>query len=317
MKDGVKMVELHGVQRAVPRIISGPVDAFGQVLNKDKPTFKPLVYLRRDQLGMIPDPRRERPKGGFTSFGAPLGPLAQEQPSLLMFRDQGRGRPGLEGVIVHIPADPTMLPKVTPPPEPVPGTYTPLLPAKPPGLQARNTLVLDLDETLVHSSFDPIPADHVIPITVDGTRQMVYVKVRPFVKEFLDRVSLLYEVVMLTASKEVYAGPVMDVLEQGGRRIHHRLFRDSCANLNGAFIKDLNYLGRPLPSVIIVDNSPMCYIFHQQNALPISSWFSDTLDWELPALLPTLEAAARAASVYPVLEEHRRRVAQPWPPRNP
>eukprot|EP00668_Euglena_longa_P015365 GGOE01019439.1.p1 GENE.GGOE01019439.1~~GGOE01019439.1.p1 ORF type:complete len:284 (-),score=43.54 GGOE01019439.1:363-1214(-) len=238
-------------------------------------------------------------------------PLPKEQPrsSPVLW-----SRPRVEGVIIHVPIHPAIMPKIIPPPEPVPGTYTPLLPSKQQPMQARNTLVLDLDETLVHSSFEPIPADHVIPIVVEGSKQMVYVKVRPFAKEFLDRVSMLFEVVLLTASREVYAGPVMDALDKGGCRIHHRLFRDSCANLNGAFVKDLNYLGRPLHSVIIVDNSPVCYIFHPQNALPIPSWFNDTADRELLALLPTLEAAAKVGNVYPVLEQHRQQLGLP---RNP
>ncbi len=52
----------------------------------------------------------------------------------------------------------------------------------------------DLDETLIHSSFLPMPADHVVPISVDGQCQMVYVKLRPHLHEFLDCVSKIYEV---------------------------------------------------------------------------------------------------------------------------
>jgi RNA polymerase II subunit A small phosphatase-like protein len=38
------------------------------------------------------------------------------------------------------------------------------------------TLVLDLDETLVHSSFKPIPnPDYIIPVDIDGKIVDVYV----------------------------------------------------------------------------------------------------------------------------------------------
>ena len=47
-------------------------------------------------------------------------------------------------------------------------------------------LVLDLDETLVHSSFRPVPhADFVIPVEIDGRLVDVYVLKRPHVDEFL------------------------------------------------------------------------------------------------------------------------------------
>lgn len=192
------------------------------------------------------------------------------------------------------------------PPEPDPRTFTPLLPPKDRVLQSRNTLVLDLDETLVHSSFKPVsPADMVIDIELDGAMHQVYVKKRPFVDEFLARVSELYEVVVLTASLEVYADPVLNQLDYTNYWVHHRLFRDSCANLNGNYIKDLSYLGRPLHTAIIIDNSPTSYLFQPRNALPITSWFDDPTDRELRDLLPVLERAAKVDNVYPVLDSWR------------
>jgi hypothetical protein len=49
-------------------------------------------------------------------------------------------------------------------------------------------LVLDLDETLVHSSFKPVPnADYIIPVEIDpGTLTDVYVLKRPFVDYFME-----------------------------------------------------------------------------------------------------------------------------------
>ncbi len=43
-------------------------------------------------------------------------------------------------------------------------------------------LVLDLDETLVHSSFKP---DFIIPVEIDRVAHHVYVLKRPYVDEFL------------------------------------------------------------------------------------------------------------------------------------
>ena len=68
----------------------------------------------------------------------------------------------------------------------------------------RRTLILDLDETLVHSSFVPIQDyDILVPVDISGQPQNVYVKKRPHVDEFLLRVSHFYEIVMFTASLPV------------------------------------------------------------------------------------------------------------------
>jgi TFIIF-interacting CTD phosphatase-like protein len=54
----------------------------------------------------------------------------------------------------------------------------------------KKTLVLDLDETLVHSSFKPIPnPDYIIPVEIDGRLVDVYVLKRPWLDHFLNAVS--------------------------------------------------------------------------------------------------------------------------------
>jgi RNA polymerase II subunit A small phosphatase-like protein len=74
--------------------------------------------------------------------------------------------------------------------------------------------------------------------------------------------------------------------------VHHRLFRESCYNHQGNYVKDLSQVGRDLKETIIIDNSPTSYIFHPQHAVPISSWFSDAHDNELLDLIPVLEDLA-------------------------
>jgi RNA polymerase II subunit A small phosphatase-like protein len=63
-----------------------------------------------------------------------------------------------------------------------------LLPEK--CIPAKVTLILDLDETLVHSSFKPVAnADFVVPVEVDGIVHRVFVCKRPGVDQFMKKVS--------------------------------------------------------------------------------------------------------------------------------
>lgn len=114
---------------------------------------------------------------------------------------------------------------------------------------------------------------------------------RPGVDAFLKRVGELYEIVVFTASVSKYGDPVLDHLDIH-HVVHHRLFRDSCYNHQGNYVKDLSQIGRDLRETIIIDNSPTSYIFHPQHAVPISSWFSDAHDNELLDLIPVLEDLA-------------------------
>ncbi|XP_046676216.1 phosphatase Herzog [Homalodisca vitripennis] len=165
----------------------------------------------------------------------------------------------------------------------------------------KKCMVIDLDETLVHSSFKPINnADFVVPVEIDGTVHQVYVLKRPYVDEFLQRMGELYECVLFTASLAKYADPVADLLDRWGV-FRARLFRESCVFHRGNYVKDLNKLGRDLQKVIIVDNSPASYIFHPDNAVPVASWFDDMTDTEMLDLIPFFEKLSKVDNVYAVL----------------
>ncbi|KAI0126583.1 serine/threonine-protein phosphatase dullard [Xylariales sp. AK1849] len=175
--------------------------------------------------------------------------------------------------------------------EPVPEQKW-LLPPIASRFKGKKCLVLDLDETLVHSSFKILhQADFTIPVEIEGNYHNVYVIKRPGVDQFMKRVGELYEVVVFTASVSKYGDPLLDQLDIH-KVVHHRLFRESCYNHQGNYVKDLSQVGRDLKDTIIIDNSPTSYIFHPQHAVPISSWFSDAHDNELLDLIPVLEDLA-------------------------
>lgn len=100
------------------------------------------------------------------------------------------------------------------------GIPKPLLPPIAPKHAGRKCLVLDLDETLVHSSFkvrllplDPFKlhvltmpikslqqADYVVPVEIEYHWHNVYVIKRPGVDNFLKKMGEQYEIVVFTAS---------------------------------------------------------------------------------------------------------------------
>lgn len=53
-------------------------------------------------------------------------------------------------------------------------------------------------------------------------------------------------------------------------------------------MKDLSLLNRDLSQTIIVDNSPMSYIFHPENAIDCGSFIDDLGDIELWQVWPLL-----------------------------
>ena len=168
----------------------------------------------------------------------------------------------------------------------------------PPLSSKKKTLVLDLDETLVHSQFGPfeIPSDVVINIEIENEVHDIHVLIRPGVKEFLEKMAQLYEIVIFTASISKYAGPLLDILDKE-KFCCYRLFREHCTFMNASFVKDLKKLGRNLKDVVIVDNSPMAYSLNNENGIPILTWFDNKEDKELYKLCPILEFLSQVNDV--------------------
>ena len=154
----------------------------------------------------------------------------------------------------------------------------------------KKTLVLDLDETLVHSQFQPfnVPSDITLKIELENEIHDIHVLVRPGVKEFLENMGKIYEIVIFTASVSKYADPLLDILDKD-KNCKFRLFREHCTPINTCFVKEIKKLGRDLKDIVIVDNSPMSYALNPENGLPILTWFDDKEDRELYNISSILE----------------------------
>lgn len=67
-----------------------------------------------------------------------------------------------------------------------------------------------------------------------------------------------------------YADPVIDWLEVERKYFAGRYYRQHCTFRNGAYIKDLAQVEPDLSKVMILDNSPVSYVFHPGKICSIS-----------------------------------------------
>lgn len=163
----------------------------------------------------------------------------------------------------------------------------PLVPHKP----SRKTLILDLDETLIHSlsKGGKMSSGHMVEVKLGTHAILYYVHKRPHCDWFLEKVSQWYDVVIFTASVQEYADPVIDWLEQDKKYFKARYYRQHCTYRYGAYMKDLSIAEPNLSKAIIVDNSPLSYRINEENAIPIEGWISDPSDRDLLHLIPVLQ----------------------------
>jgi CTD small phosphatase-like protein 2 len=164
------------------------------------------------------------------------------------------------------------------------------LPQKP-GI--KKTLVLDLDETLIHSFESPL-----------GKCENFSFKVRPYLKELLEYASKRFEVVLFTAANKNYADSILKLIDPCKELFNLRLYRENCILTNVGFVKDLRiFKNRQLKDLIIVDNSLISFAFQISNGIPILSWNGDSLDCELLKLIDFLKVLEKADDVRPVIDK--------------
>ena len=139
------------------------------------------------------------------------------------------------------------------------------------------TLVLDLDETLIHFKANPNNEE-------SGT-----IKIRPYLYQFLDSIKKYYELVVFTAATQEYADPIINALEQNKKYFDFRLYRVHTIIIDNDFVKDLSKLGRDLSKTIIVDNMEQNYKLQKSNGITIRPfWGKDNEDSALTDLLEIL-----------------------------
>ncbi|KAJ3140658.1 Nuclear envelope morphology protein 1 [Geranomyces variabilis] len=166
----------------------------------------------------------------------------------------------------------------------------------------RKTLVLDLDETLIHStSRGARNYHHMVEVLVERHVFLYYVYKRPHCDLFLKKVCEWYKVVIFTASMPEYADPVIDWLDPSRSLFAERYFRQSCMYRNGFYVKDLSVIEPDLARVCLVDNSPISYQWNEDNGIPIETWQTDTSDEALLDMLPFLDALRYVEDVRHIL----------------
>ena len=135
------------------------------------------------------------------------------------------------------------------------------------------TLILDLDETLVHYDQSP-EGGHVL--------------LRPYVHRFLEEMGKHYEIVIFTAAQQDYADWIIDRLDKG-KNVTHRLYRQHTYLHENVNIKNLDRIGRAITKTIIIDNLADNFRLHQENGIWVESWFDDPKDTVLLGLIPHLK----------------------------
>ena len=123
--------------------------------------------------------------------------------------------------------------------------------------QKKYTLVLDLEETLVH---------------INQSGECI---LRPGLYQFLKDIKPYYELVSFSNESKYSSEPIIDIIEEKKKFFDYNLYREHLTFIGKEFIKDLSKLGRDIKKVIIVDNISNNFKLSPENGIQILPFFGD------------------------------------------
>jgi Dullard-like phosphatase family protein len=161
-------------------------------------------------------------------------------------------------------------------------------------------LILDLDETLIYATAEPLIRNH------DFMIDRYHVYVRPHVSHFLEACLNLFTVGIWTSATADYAEEAINHIFGNPSRLAFVWSRERCTRRLDTesqeihFVKNLKkvrQLGFSLDQVVIVDNDPHTFADNYGNGIPIIAFHGAPDDDELPRLLKYLEYLASVENI--------------------
>ena len=144
-------------------------------------------------------------------------------------------------------------------------------------------LVLDLDETLVHSSMESIGQES---IELSAAGSTFYTLLRPGVREFLEHVSKKFDCTIWSTGMQAYLESVWDYINVDGFKLWGRDYCKPIEVHDGRepFEKPLRQITEDLTEIILVDNTSTMFAKCPLNGILVRTWRGDMNDTELSHL---------------------------------
>ena len=232
-----------------PAAMRGVPDKARAVRLGRAPTGGPVVTPKATPRGGFLTPKEGTPNssGGYRTPGSSPGSVAEITPGATSSAGSNRSDHRYRERYGYVSPVPLAVHQLS-------SKY--LLPPQSPALSGKLTIIFDLDETLVSNRRPGVAT--AIP--------------RPYLTHLLKSIKDRVEIVLWTASTEETGRPVLQQMDPKGEFFHHVIYRNQKWFTDGTHTKDLTLLGRSMDKVMIVENTPNCCKYNQQNALMVEDF---------------------------------------------
>ena len=150
------------------------------------------------------------------------------------------------------------------------------------------TLVLDLDETLIHlrQKKDVINIKNDVNIKINNTsdyfsdnydknRNKYLLQFRVGLFSFLTILKPFYEIISFTSATREYADVIINEIEKSRKYFDHKFYREHTVIYKDTFVKDISRIGRDMSKIIIIDNNERNFVLNKENGIKIAPYYGD------------------------------------------
>ena len=144
----------------------------------------------------------------------------------------------------------------------------------------RYTLILDLDETLIHVKSLNIKNNsnyNSYLYNYNNFNQKI-IHLRPGLFSFLNSVKPFYEIITFSCASKIYADHILKKIETNQKYFDHNLYRQHTTIYGQKCVKDISKIGRNIKEMIIVDNLEENFALNPDNGIKIAPYYGEIKD---------------------------------------
>ena len=130
------------------------------------------------------------------------------------------------------------------------------------------TLILDLDETLVH-------VKQIKTKNINYNFHQKIINLRPGLFSFLNTVKPYYEIISFSSASKGYVDNILKKIETNQKYFDHNLYREHTTLYGEDYVKDISKIGRNIKKMVIVDNLDKNFRLNPDNGIKIAPYFGE------------------------------------------
>lgn len=99
--------------------------------------------------------------------------------------------------------------------------------------EGKKLLIFDMDETLVAAKFEGhVPSKFEATFDFAYADSKIYVRLRPYLIDCLEKLAQFYEIIVFTAGQQEYADKILDYIDADNKMFKKRLYRQDCIQVD-------------------------------------------------------------------------------------